>query len=85
MIIGVQNIVTSKHATYLEFPLLGFEPRTGSWPLTNVGSSQKTSPGGRITLISQQRTSQMMRWAPPGFKPKSAVCVCLGGLELVKN
>ena len=26
MIIGVQNIVTSKHATYLEFPPPGFEP-----------------------------------------------------------
>ena len=31
MIIGVQNIVTSKHATYLEFPPLGFEPRFGFW------------------------------------------------------
>ena len=34
MIIGVQNIVTSKHATYLEFPPLGFEPRTDSWSFT---------------------------------------------------
>ena len=34
MIIGVQNIVTSKHATYLEFPPLGFEPRFGFWPFT---------------------------------------------------
>ena len=25
-VISVQNIVTSKHATYLEFPPLGFEP-----------------------------------------------------------
>ena len=29
MMTGVQNIVTGKHATYLEFPPLGFEPRTG--------------------------------------------------------
>ena len=33
MMTGVQNIVTGKHATYLEFPPLGFEPRTGFWPL----------------------------------------------------
>ena len=33
MMTGVQNIVTGKHATYLEFPPLGFEPRTGLWPL----------------------------------------------------
>mgnify|MGYP006945509208 CR=1 FL=1 len=26
MMTGVQNIVTSKHATYLEFPPPGFEP-----------------------------------------------------------
>ena len=31
MMTGVQNIVTGKHATYLEFPPLGFEPRTDSW------------------------------------------------------
>ena len=30
MMTGVQSIVTSKHATYLEFPPLGFEPRTDS-------------------------------------------------------
>ena len=29
MMTGVQNIVTGKHATYLEFPPLGFEPRSG--------------------------------------------------------
>ena len=28
-VISVQNIVTSKHATYLEIPPLGFEPRFG--------------------------------------------------------
>ena len=33
-VISVQNIVTSKHATYLEFPPLGFEPRTDSWSFT---------------------------------------------------
>ena len=45
MIIGVQNIVTSKHATYLEFPPLGFEPRTDSLVFNIVGSSQKLVPG----------------------------------------
>ena len=32
MMTGVQNILilTGKHATYLEFPPLGFEPRTDS-------------------------------------------------------
>ena len=39
MIIGVQNIVTSKHATYLEFPPLGFEPRTDSRVFYNEGTS----------------------------------------------
>ena len=34
MMTGVQNIVTGKHATYLEFPPLGFEPRTDSWSFT---------------------------------------------------
>ena len=33
MIIGVQNIVTSIHATYLEFPPPGFESRTDTWSL----------------------------------------------------
>ena len=33
-VISVQNIVTSKHATYLEFPPLGFEPRFGFGPFT---------------------------------------------------
>ena len=45
MRIGVQNIVTSKHATYLEFPPLGFEPRTDSLVFKIVGSSQKLVPG----------------------------------------
>ena len=31
MMTGVQNIVTCKHATYLEFPPLGFEPRFSFW------------------------------------------------------
>ena len=34
MITGMQNIVTSNHATYLEFPPLGFEPRFGFGPFT---------------------------------------------------
>ena len=28
------HLVRSKHATYLEFPPLGFEPRFGFWPFT---------------------------------------------------
>ena len=47
MMTGVQNIVTGKHATYLEFPPLGFEPRTGFWPLKLRIYFRKTSPGGR--------------------------------------
>ena len=46
-----------------------------------IRQKNKTYHSHRITLINQQRTSQMMRCPPPpGFKPKSAVCVCLGGL-----
>ena len=44
-VISVQNIVTSKHATYLEFPPLGFEPRTDLWSLTTQ-DLVKTSPRG---------------------------------------
>ena len=39
MMTGVQNIVTGKHATYLEFPPLGFEPRTDLWSLTTSHDS----------------------------------------------
>ena len=39
MMTGVQNIVTDKHATYLEFPPLGFEPRTDSRVFYNEGTS----------------------------------------------
>ena len=45
MMTGMQNIVTGKHATYLEFPPLGFEPRTDSWSLTTQ-DLVKTSPRG---------------------------------------
>ena len=41
MMTGVQNIVTGKHATYLEFPPLGLEPRFCFWPFTK----EKLVPG----------------------------------------
>ena len=46
MRIGVQNIVTSKHATYLEFPPLGFEPRTDFESFTTKELVKKLVPGG---------------------------------------
>ena len=50
MIIGVQNTVINKHATYLEFPPLGFEPRTDSWSFITK-DLVKTSPRGLICLL----------------------------------
>ena len=49
MIIGVQNIVINKHATYLEFPPLGFEPRFGFWPFTK---EKLVFPGEASSLYS---------------------------------
>ena len=45
MMTGVQNIVTGKHATYLEFPPLGFEPRTDLWSLQTQDLVNKLVPG----------------------------------------
>ena len=53
MMTGVQNIVTSKHATYLEFPPLGFEPRTDLWSLQTQDLVKKTSPGGKRTGLKE--------------------------------
>ena len=47
-VISVQNIVTSKHATYLEFPPLGFEPRFGFWPFTK---EKLVFPGEELAFI----------------------------------
>ena len=45
MMTGVQNIVTGKHATYLEFPPLGFEPRFSFWPFYLGLALKKLVPG----------------------------------------
>ena len=45
MMTGVQNIVTSKHATYLEFPPLEFEPRFSFWPFYLELALKKLVPG----------------------------------------
>ena len=42
---GVQNLVTGKHATYLEFLPLGFEPRTDLWSLTTQDLVKILVPG----------------------------------------
>ena len=57
MMIGVQNIVINKHAAYLEFPPLGFEPRFGFWPFTK---EKLVFPGDDpvIVMFDSQRLSQ---------------------------
>ena len=43
--IGVQILVAGKHATYLEFPPLGFEPRFSFWPFYLGLALKKLVPG----------------------------------------
>ena len=39
------HLVTSKHATYLEFPPPGFEPRPDSWSFITKDLVKKLVPG----------------------------------------
>ena len=41
------HLVRSKHATYLEFPPLGFEPRFRPWPFTK---EKLVFPGKHLTV-----------------------------------
>ena len=41
----------------------------------NTGEKIKAYHSLQNTLISQQRTSQIMRWSPPGFSPEIGFCL----------
>ena len=53
-VISVQNIVTSKHATYLEFPPLGFEPRFSFWLFYLGLALKKLVPGDDDDSIARR-------------------------------
>ena len=48
MMTGVQDMVTNKHATYLEVPPLGFEPRTDFRLLQRWKLVFQLVPGGHL-------------------------------------